>query len=73
MARPPVKLEVGVNGAVVPARDEYGRPGLRFQAPDRSFGPFHLMVGTSTTAFLRAFALARNDWQTWVDAHTGRG
>jgi hypothetical protein len=61
-------LEVGVNGAIVPTRDAAGRPGLRFQAPDGTFGPFHLRIGRGK-GFLAAYMAARNDWRAWVNAN----
>jgi hypothetical protein len=66
------RLIVGVNGAVVGARDHHGRRGYVFEAPDGTRGPFHLRIGRSSLGFWRAFAAARNDWQAWADQHPSR-
>ena len=60
-------LEPGVNGAIVGSRDAGGNPGLRFQAPDGTFGPHHAMT-PGTPGFLAAFLAARFDWRKWVDS-----
>lgn len=59
------KLQPGVNGAVVGARDDQGRYGLRFKAPDGTYGPLHLQPGGN--GFLRAWLPAVADWRAWLD------
>ena len=59
-------MRVGVNGAVVPARDDHGRPGWVFQAPDGTRGPFHPTVGGDNA---RAMLAARVDWRAWLNSH----